>query len=83
MSIYDIIEQADGMDKPIVTPNDTGSIRTVMITPTKFYDTVSNCKYNVPHFFQLERYSKTCSRCAWEQHQLRSNSVRDFPLRYR
>ena len=46
------------MDKPIVIPNDTGPIRTVMITPTKFYDTVSNCKYNVPHFFQLERYTQ-------------------------
>lgn len=36
MPVYEIIEQAAGTDKPIVIPNDTGPIRTVMITPTKF-----------------------------------------------
>lgn len=65
MSIYDIIEQAAGMDKPIVIPNDTGPIRTVMITPTKFYDTVSNCKYNVPSFLSI---GKVYARLAQDVH---------------
>ena len=53
------------MDKPIVIPNGTGPIRIVMITPTKFYDTVSNCKYNVPSFLSI---GKVYARLAQDVH---------------